>query len=311
MMDWITLISGLVVITFGADFLVRSASAVAHRLGISTLVVGMTIVAYGTSAPELAVSLIASLRDSPGVAIGNVVGSNITNLGLVLGLAAMIRPLKAEASLLKRELPFMIIAAAMIPALSLDGTLDRGDGIALLLGAILFTSVCMIRAISEGRASKEARAPTPTLTWLRDLGLMTLGLIGLVGGGELLVRGATGVASSFGVSDRVIGLTVVAFGTSVPELATSLVAAARGEMDLAVGNVIGSNIFNVFFILGAATLARPLALNGAPVLSEDVVIMLILSLAMVPVIATGQIISRREGLLLTLAYLGFLLTIFL
>ncbi len=312
MTAWLLVLLGLVLLTVGAEALVRGASALAKRLGISTLVVGMTVVAYGTSAPELAVSVIAVLRDSEGLAIGNVIGSNITNLGLVLGLAAMVQPLRAESSLLRREMPFMIAAAIMVPALGWDGQIDRGDGVVLLLGAVLFTSACFSRARAEGRQARAENGALAVRTegMAKEILLVLVGTAGLVAGGEVLVRGAITVAEQLGVDDRVIGLSIVALGTSMPELATSLVAARKGELDLAVGNVIGSNIFNVFFILGSAASVRSMQV-GEAALSLDVVIMVVLSLVMIPMIYTGERISRLEGGLLALAYGGFVVSVFL
>ncbi|MDF1565538.1 MAG: calcium/sodium antiporter [Deltaproteobacteria bacterium] len=315
MVSWLLVLLGLVLLTGGAEFLVRGSSALAGRLGVSTLVIGMTVVAYGTSAPELAVSVIAVLRGSDGLAIGNVVGSNISNLGLVLGLAALINPLRAEHGLLKRELPFMLVAALMVPLLGWDGDYGRGDGVAFLLGALLFTAVCFSRARSERREDKARKAesdevPEPSGNLLLDVVFTLGGTVALVGGGDVLVRGATDVATQLGVTERVIGLSIVALGTSLPELATSLVAARKGELDLAVGNVIGSNIFNVFFILGSAATVRSMNI-GEAALSLDVVIMLVLSFAMIPMIFSGERISRLEGALLALTYCGFAASLFL
>lgn len=314
-MAWLQIAGGLVLLTGGAEGLVRGASSLAARLGISSLVIGLTVVAYGTSAPEMAVSVAASLRGSEGIALGNVVGSNITNLGLVLGLSALIRPLRAQAGLLRRELPFMLAAALMVPALGWDGTIGRGDGVVLLLGAFLFTSACLVRALAENRALRQRTAEGIERDGTGEIAIpvaliyLALGSVALVVGGDVLVRGATTAAHRMGVSDRIIGLSVVALGTSLPELATSLVAARHGELDLAVGNVIGSNIFNVFFILGTAALLHPMPV-GASALSLDVVLMILLSLAMVPIVLTGERISRVEGVLLALVYGGFVLSLF-
>ncbi|RMG21453.1 MAG: sodium:calcium antiporter [Deltaproteobacteria bacterium] len=323
MSEWILVAGGLLVLSAGAELFVRGASGIATRFGVSKLLVGLTIAAYGTSAPELAVSSVAALKGSSAVSLGNVVGSNVANLGLVLGLAAVIRPLVVHASLLKREVPFLLVSALLLPLLAWDGQISRLDGMLLLCGALLFTGVCAVQAIVQERqtrrARQEARArleagaaseadaalleePRPAVLSL--FAYLGVGSLGLVYGAQWLVDGAVLLAADLGVSERVIGLTLVAVGTSLPEMATSLVSAFHGELDMAVGNVVGSNIFNVFFILGTTGVLVPIKVPS-PVLSADMLTMVGLSLALVPLILTGQRISRIEGALLVGIYAVF------
>lgn len=303
---------GLVALYFGAEWLVRGAARWARARGVSAVAVGLTIVAFGTSAPELVVSTVAAARAQAGVALGNVIGSNILNVGLILGLASVIRPLKVQMRLVAGEVPLLVAVSVVIPLLALDGGFGRVDA-ALLLGGfagyLLLVLTLARRAPSfaetayrefEAAESLEPRAEARR----RDLLAIAGGLVALALGAHAAVTGAVGVAAAFGISELVIGLTVVAIGTSLPELATSVTAAARGEADIAVGNVVGSSLFNLLAVLGAASAVRPLEVPGA-LLHFEVPVMIGLSLLLWPIAWTGLRVERWEGAVLLAGYLGF------
>jgi cation:H+ antiporter len=294
----------LLLLVGGAEGLVRGASALSTRLGISPLAVGLTVVTYGTSAPELAVSLEAAFRETPGLVVGNVVGSNVANLGLVLGAAALIRPLSAHVRLLRQEVPFLLLSAVALPVAALGGGFGRPEGALLLVGALAFTGWCFRRAANEPPIPDDAAPSGAVASSTAIVAYLVIGCVALALGSSLFVEGALSIAETFGISDHVIGLTLVAIGTSLPELATCLVSAARRQVDLVVGNVIGSNVFNVFFILGGTAAVHPIP---APenLLGVDIVVMLALSFALVPFILTGARISRVEGAIYLAAYAGF------
>ena len=302
-MDVVLIVLGVALLYFGGNLLVANASLLARRWGVSSLVIGLTVVALGTSAPELASSLTAALRGVPELALGNVIGSNVANIALILGVTALIYPLSTPKPFLRRELPVMIGSAALLPLLLRDGTLGRFDGVLLLacLGVYLWTLLSRrdpVEAEDEG-GSRPA--------WASTLGAL-VGLGFLVGGAQLLVSGATSLARSFGVPELVIGLTLVAVGTSLPELATAGVAAFRREPDIALGNVVGSNIFNVLFILGVAALVKPLQITYG-VVALNLWLMVGLSLLLLPLLLTGLRLGRREGgllLVLYVFYVGYL-----
>ena len=298
----------------GGDLLVRFASRLARRLGVSALVIGLTVVAFGTSAPELAASLTAALRGNAGIALGNVIGSNIANVGLILGLSALVTPLATRASFLRRELPFMLLTgAALLPLLS-DGRLGRLEGLGLILVLLVYLALLLRGATREappfeaspevteaaGEAGGETGGSSPLLLSL--LGIAG-GLVLLVGGAQALVSGAVTVANALGVPENVIGLTLVAVGTSLPELASSLAAALKREPDLVLGNIVGSNIFNVLAILGISSVVQPLATTAA--FGLDLWIMLGFSLLVVPFLVTRLTLNRWEGGLLVGLYAAY------
>lgn len=322
MIDWrdaTSLIIGGVLLYFGAEWLVRGASGLAVKLRVRPLVIGLTVVAYGTSAPELVVGIGAAIADRGGIAFGNAVGSNIANLGLILGTTALVSPPRVDGSLLRRELPTMIVSTFLVPVLLLDGRLSRMEGAGLLIAAGTHTWL-MIRA-SRGRsldagitdarevaadASEAGAAPSS----LRMSASALLGLGGLVLGGHWFVTGAVGVARGLGMSERLVGLTVVAIGTSLPELATSLVAARRGHSDIAVGNVVGSNIFNVLLILGASGVVGPLRITLRESTLELAALVTMTLVATIFLRATRRM-TRVEGAVLVGLYGTFLaVTIF-
>jgi cation:H+ antiporter len=299
----LALAGGLTLLVGAAHFLVRGASSLALRLGLSPLVVGLTVVAFGTSAPELVVSVQAALAGAGGIAVGNVVGSNIANIGLILGAAALVRPFLTDASVLRRDLPVLLAATGLGVGILFDRTVGRAEGAVLVvaLGAYLAWSVHEARRQSLDRRSEAAEPPaTPAGSAWRDA---VLGLAGLVVGADLFLSGAVGLAEAAGVPNAVIGLTVVALGTSLPELATSIVAAVRGESEIAVGNVVGSNLFNVLGILGVAALVRPIVAPGLQ--TVDLLVMTAFAAVLLPMMWSGRRLVRLEAALLAAGYVGY------
>lgn len=300
-LSFLALAGGLVLLLFAASALVRGAAALALRFGLSPLIVGLTVVAFGTSAPELVVSVQATLSGAGGIAVGNVVGSNIANVGLILALAVLVRPIATDPALLRRDLPMLVGATVLGTAFLLDGALSRLEAGVLLTG--LVASLALSLRSAKTQPATEAPAddlPDATGPIWRDALFVLGGLAGLVLGADLLVGGATTIAEALGVSDAVIGLTVVAIGTSLPELATSVVASGRDEGAIAAGNVVGSNLFNLLGILGVAGLVRPLEAPGLEIV--DVAVMGAFTLALVPMMRTGLRIARLEAGLLLFAY---------
>lgn len=272
-MDYVWLIVGLVLIIAGADWLTDGASSMAKRWGVSDLVIGLTVVAFGTSAPELSISLVSALKGSAPMAIGNVVGSNIFNVLAIIGVVALVRPIRIESSIMQNELPLAILASVALLAIGCGPELGAGtgrivtrpDGILLILFFLIFMRYTFSQAKGISSASDpvgEAAARKPLMPMWKSVAWVILGLGALVWGGDRFVSGASGIASSLGMSDAVIGLTIVAAGTSLPELATSLTAALKGNTGIAVGNVIGSCIFNIFFVLGLTGVVTPLPFGG-------------------------------------------------
>jgi cation:H+ antiporter len=304
-MNTLTFLGGLILLVIGANVLVRGASKLALSFGISPLVVGLTIVAFGTSAPEVAVSVGAVLDGKTDIAIGNVVGSSIFNVLFILGISALIAPLVVNIQLIRQEVPIMIGASLLLLALGLDGRLSMTDG-AMLFGLMLaYTVFLVLQSRRETQAAndeyaaevKPAAAGAWDSHWATQLGLIGVGLAALVFGSDLLVQASVNFAKAMGVSDLVIGLTIVAAGTSMPEAATSIAAAVGGERDIAVGNVVGSNTFNILGCLGLSGLVSgDLGLAVAPsVLAFDIWVMLAVALACLPVFVTGREIARWEG----------------
>lgn len=298
-------LAGLVALAFGANVLVRGASRLALSLGLSPLVVGLTIVAFGTSAPEIAVSVGAVLDGQGDIAVGNVVGSNILNVLLILGASALIAPLVVHVQLIRQEIPVMLGASMLLLALALDGSIQVWEGGFLLVLLVAYTSFVVVQSRRESRSQsaefddeiRPAAQGAWDAHWAVQLGLIAAGLTLLVTGSEWLVNSSVAFARAFGVSDVVIGLTIVAAGTSMPEVATSLTAAFKGERDIAVGNVVGSNIFNILGCVGASGLVAGsggLAV-AASLLNFDIWVMLAVALACLPVFVTGREIARWEG----------------
>jgi cation:H+ antiporter len=303
---------GFALLIGGAEFLVRGASRLAITVGVSPLVVGLTVVAYGTSAPEIAVSAAASLAGKPDLTLGNVVGSNICNVLMVLGSAALLTPIAVDRRLVRQEVPLMIGVSVAVFVMAITGArIDRWESLLLLLGAVGYTLFTVVQG-RRGRAPDlESVAGSDRGAAARSLsiqiGLIGAGLFGLVLGSDWLVLGATEIARMFGASELVIGLTVVAIGTSLPEVATSVVAALRGERDLAVGNIVGSNLLNLLAVLGVAGAVGGVAI---PVPSEalafDLPVMVAVAFVCLPVFWTGARIERWEGVLLLAYYVAYL-----
>lgn len=312
-MTYLLLVVGFVVLVGGAEVLVRGASSLAVRTGLSPVVVGLTIVAFGTSAPELAVSLGAARNDQAGLAIGNVVGSNIANVLLVLGISALVGgSLVVAQKVVRIDVPIMVIASLVVLVMALDGRIGTGEGAVLVVGIgayVVWTVMAALRGDDdEVVAEYEEAFGTPTRgPVVVDVVQLVVGVALLLFGSRVLVTSASDIATALGVSDLVIGLTVVAFGTSAPELATSVVAAVRGERDIAVGNVVGSNIFNLLSVLGLTAVIAP---GGLPVsdnaLRLDLPIMVVVAVACLPIFFTGFEISRWEGTLFTAYYLAYI-----
>ncbi|SEF18394.1 calcium/sodium antiporter [Jiangella alba] len=299
----------------GAELLVRGGTGLALRLGIAPIVVGVTVVALGTSLPELAVGIDAARQDSAGLAVGNIVGTNLVNLLLILGLSAAIAPIALDARTLRLDLPLMAGAALLLLAVALDGTFGRVDGVVLVLFGVGYTLAILyvsrresaaVRAEYDAGLAPADRPGTRGRPW-RDLLSLAVGIAIIVVGATLLVDGAVDAARSFGVSDAVIGLTVIAIGTSAPELVTTIVSTVRGNRDIALGNLLGSSVYNIAIILGITILAAPDVVQVPDeVLGGDLLLMVAVALACIPVFVSGRRISRVEGGLFVAAYAGYL-----
>ncbi|MDR6965488.1 calcium/sodium antiporter [Shewanella putrefaciens] len=299
----LSIIGGFIILTLGAEALVRGASSIALRLGITPLIIGLTIVAFGTSAPELAVSVKSALAGNSGIALGNVIGSNIANIGLILAITALIRPIQVQSQIVKRDIPLMILASMLFWGLLLDGELSLIDGVvllSLLVGYLVFSYISSKNTKDADAEVIEEGPKNPLLSIL----FILVGISMLVGGGILFVNGAVDLAKTFGVSEVIIGLTIVAIGTSMPELVTSVLAALKGESDIAIGNVVGSNLFNILGILGVTAIVHPVSAIGFQ--SFDFIVMLALAVVILPFAWTGLRIGRREGAVLLLSYLGYM-----
>jgi len=303
----LSLIAGLVLLYFGATFLIKGAVSIALRAGISVLVVGLTVVAYGTSMPEMVVSTMASIGNQGDIAIGNVVGSNIFNIGFILGICALILPLRVNLNVLRFDTPVMLFVAALFFLLFYDLQISRWEAILLFALAITYTVFNVIKSRKESQKAEtadiDASMPAKSKSVVIDLGFVALGIGVLVGGSYLLVNGATAIAKAFGASEAFIGLTIVAAGTSLPELATSIVAAIRKQSDIAIGNVVGSNIFNIVAILGISGIIHPLEAPGINTI--DILVMIGFSAILIPMMKSGVRIGRREGAIILIAYIAY------
>jgi cation:H+ antiporter len=310
-MTFLLFVGGLVALIFGAELLVRGASRLAITAGISPLVVGLTVVAFGTSSPEVAVSVGAALEGNTDIAVGNVVGSNIFNVLFILGISALIAPLIVHAQIIRQEVPIMVGASVLLLAMIWDGSLSRVDAGILLALLMAYTVFLVVQSRKQTKATQEEySAEAPKGTWDKHWAVQVLmvlaGLALLVLGSDWLVGAATTFAKAMGVSDLVIALTIVAAGTSMPEVATSITAAIKGERDIAVGNVIGSNTFNILGCLGASGLVSASGLAIAPsILSFDIWVMLVVALACIPIFLTGREIARWEGFVFLGYYVAY------
>ncbi|EFO81241.1 CaCA family Na(+)/Ca(+) antiporter [Oscillochloris trichoides DG-6] len=305
-------IVGIVLLIFGADLLVRGASQLAAGFGVSALLIGLTVVAMGTSAPELAVSLQAAMIGEAAITLGNVVGSNIANVLLILGIASLFGGLTVAKPLITRDVPVMVVASIATLLLALDGYLSRVDGVLMLLGLAGYMIFTIRGAMIESANSTEPRPPITLIMLVRNLGLIVGGLALLIIGANWLVDGAKIFALQLGVSELIIGLTIVAVGTSLPEIATSVIAGLRGERDIAVGNVVGSNTLNLLLVLGLTMVLSPTALEVPPTaLRLDLPVMVGVALLCLPVFFTRYLVSRREGVMLLGLYIAYTLYLIL
>ena len=309
------LIGGFGALWFGAEWLVRGAARIATNMGVSPVVIGLTLVSLGTSAPELVVGIIAAIKDEAGLLIGNVMGSNLANIGLILGATAVISPLAVADRVISRDVPIMVLVTILLYPLVLDNTLVAGDGLLLLVVLIVYVAFTFRTADEdmsplgdgENDDADEEKGDEPR-GLLGNLGLVVLGGIGLAFGGRAIVDGASDLALKLGASPELIGLTVVAVGTSLPELVTSVVAAAREQVDIAVGNVVGSNIFNLTAVLGVSALVSDFPVDPS-ILTRQLPAVLVVSLLAWPITASARRVRRSEGVLLLIAYFGLMIWI--
>jgi cation:H+ antiporter len=302
--------AGLALLYFGGEALVRAAAAIGQRLHMSPLVAGLTIVAFATSAPELAISLGAAINDLPGLAIGNVIGSNICNLALILGITAIIKPAPVRQTLARRDVQVLVLTTLLVPGLLLDGELARIEGILLLLcmAAFIFHTMWHSRATRHERTADEHSVPTLSARiWLNFL-IAAGGIALLVLGSRLFVNASVAIAESLGVPAAVVGLSAAAFGSSLPELTASIIAAKHGQPEMAAGNLIGSNIFNLLLILGATATLRPLAQNA--ITSIDLGVMIGVTALALLLMLTRQQLDRSEGALLVGVYVVYMAWLF-
>ena len=297
---------GLVMLCFGGNWLVSGGVAIAKKFRISNLVIGMTIVAYGTSTPELAAS-VAAAGEHSAIILGNIIGSNIANVGMVIGIAAMIVPLAVHKSVLKKEIPIMLGVSLLLVLISIDGEISQYDGIILLAGLGVFAYYTFKDAMKQRAENKEPVEPSKKNLYLKSAGLIGIGVVFLYIGAILTVDNAVILAKEFGLTEKIIGLTVIAIGTSLPELITSIIAIRKGHADIGIGNIIGSNIYNILMIMGVGA-----ALGGVMVGADvyvDYAIMIIFSLSLLIALKTG-IIGRPMGIVLTIGYVAYLLVTF-
>ena len=299
---------GLVLLYFGADWLVQGAVTLALHLGLSPLIVGLTVVALGTSVPEALVSVQAALGHQGGIALGNVIGSNILNIALILGLSAFFNPLKVDSHLVKADVPLLAGATFMLVVLLEDFHISRMEGAFLLLcivGYVAGNIMTVKRTPPEENKIEGVEVPEDHSKNLwRDISFLFIGLIALAFGSNFLVTGAVDLARIWGLSEALIGLTIVSIGTGTPEMATALMAAYRKRADLAIGNAVGSNLFNIMFVLGIAALVAPL--DGKGISSIDLYVMLGVTILLLPTVWTGRILDRKEGFLFLAIYVGYM-----
>jgi len=315
-MAYILLIIGFALLVKGADYFVDGASNIAGLLRVPPILIGLTIVAFGTSAPEATVSIIAALEGSADVAIGNVVGSNIFNITMVLGIAALLYPLQVQSETTKKEIPFALLASAVLLVLMSDVVLQgfnenyvtRSDGIILLMFLGIFMYYVIEVAMSS-RNNGSIEEPSEDLKWGKSILISIFGLAAIIFGGQIVVTNATEIAYALGMSETLVGLTIVAIGTSLPELVTSITAALKKESEIALGNIVGSNIFNILFVLGASSVITPLAVNNK--IFVDVYIMIILMVLLLIFSRTNFRIGKREGVILALSYVIYMVYIIL
>ena len=309
-MTYILLIIGFILLIKGADYFVEGSSNLAKALKIPTLIIGLTVVAFGTSAPEAVVSIVASTKGSNEIALSNIIGSNIFNLLAVLGISAIVKGLKANRQIITKDFLFSILATLMLIAMMFDKFLSgdklniitRGEGLVLLSILVLYVYSLILTASKEKKLIKEKHKLTP-----KDILMLVLGILAVILGGELVVKSSQQIALNLGISETLVGLTIVSIGTSLPELVTSIVAAKKGETDIALGNVIGSNIFNILFVLGISSTLSPILVNSQSLI--DVLILLGITIVCYIFTIYNQRIGRTKGIIMALTYLIFMIYI--
>jgi len=313
MLTYILFFVGFLALIKGADLLVDGASSLANRLGISALVIGLTVVAFGTSAPELAVNILASLNNSTDIAIGNILGSNIVNILLILGVSAIIYPLAVKRGTVWKEIPFALLAVVVLSFLVTDSEVSRYDGLVLLLffGVFLIYIYRLTRQEQSANTALSENEIEVGHSLMKSWVMVIVGMVGLVLGGKWIVDGAVAFATGFGVSEALIGLTIVAIGTSLPEMATSIVAAYKKNFDIAVGNIVGSNIFNIFWILGVSSIIQPLPFSAG--LTTDLKVTFVVTLALFLTLFVGKkhILERWQGVAFVILYVFYILYLIL
>lgn len=308
--DIFLILIGLVALFMGGNWLVRGASRLATSFGVSSLIIGLTVVAVGTSMPELLVSVTAGLRGESEIALGNVVGSNIANIGLILGIAGLITPVAVHASLVRREIPIMIFVSIFAYLIVLDAEISRLDGVLLLFGFVAVTALFYFLATRErdNNHTNTSDASEIQINRFLELGFIAIGVVVLALGADWLVRGAVSIATALGVSELIIGISIVAVGTSLPEMATSIIAAIKKESDIAVGNVVGSNIANLLLILGATAAINPIPVD-AGLTQFEFIVMIAFAMLMYP-FGFNQTLTRRESAIFLGAYAAFIIFAF-
>lgn len=297
------LIAGIAVVLYCADLLTNGAVGLARRMGVPQIVIGLTIVAIGTSMPEFFVSLMSAINGTPDLAVGNIVGSNIFNALLIVGVAAMVAPITILRSTVRKDIPIAVFASLMLMGMTLDGRISRLDAAILFLCFIAFVWLTLHGAKKDGSQAEEAESGKPLSAGISVV-YVILGLVGLVFGSNVFVDNATSLARTMGISDAVIGLTIVAGGTSLPELATSVVAARKGNSGIAIGNVLGSNVFNILMILGVTGLVAPMTISGITIV--DLTVMVVSMVLLWLFSFTKYRIERWEGVVLTLIFAGYI-----
>jgi cation:H+ antiporter len=309
MVSVLLIVAGLTVLVLGGNYLVKGASGLAFKANIPPLVIGLTVVAMGTSAPELLVSLKAALAGSPDISIGNVVGSNIANIGLILALTALIAPVTVDRNIIRQDWPMMMIASILFFVLTTDGLLSFGEGLIMLITMIAFTVYLIIRSKWSSQPAIIEINETGADSYPKLIAYIIVGCIGLYFGAEWLVEGSVHVATKLGISEKVIGLSLVAVGTSIPELVASVIAAMKKQSDIALGNLIGSNIFNILGVLGLTSIIEPIQVSKE-ILSMDVFWMIGIGVILFPLMFFGARIGRLNGALLLACYIVYVTILF-
>ncbi|UCD91177.1 MAG: calcium/sodium antiporter [Desulfobacterales bacterium] len=313
-LNLILFLAGLLMLYYGAGILIKGSSSLAQSLGLTPIVIGLTVVAFGTSAPELVISIVSSVKDKSMIAVGNVIGSNICNIALVLGVAALLHPIQGHPSVSRRDIPIMLGISLYLLLISFNSNIGRFEGLTLIGGIILYTCFNYYTAIKESRQRSREKGVSLEST-VQDIGyipsrtrqilFILIGIAGVVIGAEILIDSAVAIMNVFGVSEKFIGLTVVALGTSLPELATSVVAVLKKEMDISIGNLVGSNVFNILSVLGAASLVRPISIPGGFIdsgLLIDYLVMMFISFLPWLMMRKTSIVRRKDGVVLLSCY---------